>query len=72
MGNMPGAAWSGAKKTGFGWGLPIAWQESAVLAAYLLLIVLLLELAAHWLLVFIPLLTMVFLLICWQKGERNR
>jgi hypothetical protein len=68
--------WFPAKKYGYGWGLPITWQGWLVMICYILLSVLGgvgLSYYAMALVVFIPyilLLTCLFILICWKKGEK--
>ena len=68
--------WFPAKKYGFGWGLPIAWQGWAVLMVYVLLTttgsVMLSNFSKNiiWLLPFILILTILLIFICWKKGEK--
>jgi uncharacterized membrane protein YhaH (DUF805 family) len=68
--------WFPAKKYGFGWGLPIAWQGWVVLLVYVLLIItgsVMLSNSSKniiWLLPFILILTILFIFICWKKGEK--
>ncbi len=68
--------WFPAKRCGWGWGVPCAWQGWVVLAVYVALVMA----AAAW----IPkdrtplfagiviLLTLVLVGICWAKGERPK
>lgn len=69
--------WFPAKRYGWGWGLPGAWQGWVVLAAYLVMVVagaVYIDpdeqplLFTGWLLGFSALLGAV----CWLKGERPR
>lgn len=68
--------WFPAKKYGFGWGLPIAWQGWVVLIVYVLLITTGSVMLSNpfrtriWLLPFILILTILFIFICWKKGEK--
>lgn len=66
--------WFPAKRYGWGWGLPVAWQGWLVLASY---VVLLLAgkfylLSSHHVLgfvVYVLILTMILVVICRYKGE---
>ncbi len=66
--------WFPAKRYGWGWGIPATWQGWLVLAAYLALVfggVPLVQAArgnATYLL-YIGFLTLIFVAICWIKGE---
>jgi hypothetical protein len=69
--------WFPAKRYGWGWGLPTAWQGWMVLAAF----VALLALGGWWLLpahghvafiAYTLVLCVLFTGICWLKGERPR
>ncbi len=67
--------WFPAKKYGWGWGLPCAWQGWAVMFVYLGLIVtatLVIKPAANLKLysAIILGLSILFCLACWWKGER--
>lgn len=69
--------WFAAKKHGWGWGLPSAWQGWVAWAAYLVLVALgLLELSAGLnlalFLVYLLGLSALFLALCWWKGEPPR
>ncbi|HZE60916.1 MAG TPA: hypothetical protein VE085_10190 [Burkholderiales bacterium] len=71
------AYWFPAKRYGWGWGLPLAWQGWAVLAAFISLFGAGFfvfpphrELAS--LLVYVAVLCALLVLICWFKGERPR
>jgi hypothetical protein len=66
--------WFPAKRYGWGWGLPSAWQGRAVLIGFILLIVCGAfffppgrELIAYLIYVFV--LTAVLIVVCWIKGE---
>jgi len=69
--------WFPAKKYGFGWGLPIAWQGWVVLISYLLLIFIgsaaLTNSAINiiWFLSYALILTALFIFICWKKGKKT-
>lgn len=68
--------WFPAKKYGIGWGLPVVWQGWVVLFIYTLLVTtgtLILARSPQnslWLLPFILILTVIFILIVWRKGEK--
>ena len=69
-------AWFRKKKIGYGWGLPLTWQGWAVFVGYMALstlgAVFLTEPPSRlpfFLLFFIPL-TVLFIYICWKKGEK--
>ena len=68
--------WFPAKKYGFGWGLPICWQGWAVLLSYVLLTaigsIFLTNSTENmiWLLPYILILTILFIFVCWKKGEK--
>ena len=65
--------WFRAKRYGWGWGLPSSWQGWAVLVAYLGLIGLSSLLIPPWglslYLVFVGFVSVLFVAICWLKGE---
>jgi hypothetical protein len=65
--------WFPAKRYGWGWGLPSAWQGWLVLAAYLAVItvpaVLLPEEHVGWLLAVVLVATPLLVWVCWRKGE---
>ncbi|MCB5197207.1 hypothetical protein [Deefgea salmonis] len=66
--------WFPAKRYGWGWGMPSSWQGWCVLLAYLMLLILavILKLPDHQPLLFwsgFGLLSLIFLIICWRKGE---
>ena len=67
--------WFPSKLFGWGWGLPITWQGWVVLVIYVASIITLTRYhrpasdIETWLLYFVPI-TIVFLAICWFKGER--
>lgn len=68
--------WFPAKKFGVGWGLPVAWQGWAVLASYMLLLIIgsLVLVSLPGRILFFPfyviLLTVLLIFICWKKGEK--
>jgi len=70
------AVWFPAKKYGVGWGLPISWQGWVVSLSYILLTIIGSIYLAHsdkdiiWLIPYILVLTILFLFICWKKGEK--
>jgi len=69
--------WFRAKRYGWGWGLPSAWQGWLVLAAFVCLLA-----AGFWLfppdsklayfLSYTAVLILVLIAICWVKGEPPR
>lgn len=69
--------WFPAKRYGWGWGLPVAWQGWVVLSIYLLGIV-----ASAWLVppdrlpyayaTCIAALSIVLIGVCWMKGEKPK
>jgi hypothetical protein len=65
--------WFPAKRYGWGWGLPSAWQGWLVLAAYLAAVtvpaVLLPERLKGWTLAALVVATPTFVWVCWKKGE---
>ena len=67
--------WFRAKKYGYGWGLPVKWQGWVVLTAYFLfdavgcIFVIKNPLNIIWFIPFILFCTIVFIFICWKKGE---
>src|SRR5262249_3661254 len=67
--------WFPAKRYGWGWGPPSAWQGWVVLVAYVALILggIPFVLAAHGrvaFVVYVVVLTMALVAICWRTGER--
>jgi hypothetical protein len=76
---MPGEKtyWFRAKRHGWGWGLPSAWQGWAVYFLYFALVLFsLTALRSHHTgyetihsLLFVGALTAALVLICWRKGE---
>jgi hypothetical protein len=70
--------WFPAKRYGWGWGLPSAWEGWAVMVAYFVL----LACGACFLfppmqamtgfIVYVAVLTIVLTVICWRKGEPPR
>ena len=69
--------WFPAKRYGWGWGLPCAWQGWVVLAAYLALLVLAAFVVrpelhmARWI-ASVVVLSLLLIAVCWWKGERPR
>jgi hypothetical protein len=69
--------WFPAKRFGWGWGFPVAWQGWAVLAAFIALVVggvfifpprtAMIAFAAY-----VAALSILFIGICWLKGEPPR
>lgn len=69
--------WFPIKRYGWGWGLPNCWQGWVVLALYFLLLFL-----GVWLfppderhvefLIYIQVITIVLVFVCWLKGEPPR
>lgn len=68
--------WFPAKKYGFGWGLPVAWQGWVVLLSYILLIIIgslafkNMDLRPASFCLYIAVLTGILIVICWGKGEK--
>lgn len=65
--------WFPAKADGMGWGFPTVWQGRLVFAAYIGLMVGLAQ-VVKWTLGFTGIacvLTGLFVLVCWWKGERR-
>lgn len=70
--------WFPAKKYGYGWGLPVAWQGWVVLVAYFVLMIL----GYFWLLgsperiaeylALVFLLSVALIWICAKKGEKPK
>jgi hypothetical protein len=72
-----GRYWFPAKRYGWGWGLPCAWQGWLVLAAFLALLVagpILFppRTALVFFLVYVVLVGALLLGVCWLKGEPPR
>ena len=72
-----GSYWFPAKRYGWGWGLPCAWQGWLVLAAFLALLVagpILFppRTALVFFFVYVVLLGVLLLGVCWLKGEPPR
>lgn len=66
--------WFPAKRYGWGWGLPIAWQGWCVLLSYLALVlsgIVLFppghKLIAFW--IYITVITVMLIAVCYAKGE---
>jgi len=73
----PRKYWFPAKRYGWGWGPPSAWQGWAVLAIYVALVlggIPLLQATGSNLMyaAYVLLLTAALILICWLTGERPR
>jgi len=69
--------WFPAKRYGWGWGPPVAWQGWVVLAVFLALValgaVVLLPKYGQFLFVgYVVLLCLLLVAVCWLKGERPR
>lgn len=67
--------WFPAKRFGWGWGVPTAWQGWVVIAAYFALVIagvitVLPNYGAPGFLAYTSALTAVLIAICWVKGER--
>lgn len=69
--------WFPAKRYGWGWGPPCAWQGWLVLAIFFVLV----ALGAMWLLplgregafvVYVAALCLLLVVVCWVKGEPPR
>jgi hypothetical protein len=70
----PGPYWFPAKRRGWGWGPPTAWQGWLVLAVFALLVIagavlLLPRQGAGVFIGFTLLLCLVLVAVCWVKGE---
>jgi len=69
--------WFHAKRYGWGWGLPAAWQGWVVLIVYLILMLggiplIHKSMGAGIYLAYAFWLTVLFVVICWLKGEPPR
>lgn len=69
--------WFPAKRYGWGWGPPIAWQGWVVLGAYVVaILVSAFRFPPHqdpWLFVgIVAVTTLAFVFVCWWKGETPR
>jgi len=68
--------WFPAKRYGWGWGLPVAWQGWAVLIAYAALLaagaMLLLPERRALFVAHAAVVTALLVLVCWLKGEKPR
>ena len=69
--------WFPAKRYGWGWGPPSAWQGWAVLVSYLVLILggipfVQASMGSLIFLVYVLALTVALIAICWLTGERPR
>nr|WP_237170312.1 hypothetical protein [Pandoraea thiooxydans] len=67
--------WFPAKRYGWGWGMPSAWQGWVVLVAYLTVVVFIFRVLRQPLYAsacYIGLATGALLVVCWCKGEPPR
>ncbi len=69
--------WFPAKRYGWGWGFPVAWQGKAVLVCFFVLVAVgACTLLPHYgdliFVVYCGGLCVVFMAICWAKGEPPR
>lgn len=69
--------WFPAKRYGWGWGLPTAWQGWVVMAVFALLllvgaVVLLPSRGPGAFVAYSALLSIILVVICWLKGEPTR
>ena len=69
--------WFPAKRYGWGWGIPCAWQGWVVMLVWIALVIVgatLLARAGHWVFYAIFMITMAAALtgICFWKGEKPR
>jgi hypothetical protein len=77
MSTPPGKYWFPAKRCGWGWGFPTCWQGWLVFAAYFGLFILGVAFLrgnarpAEFIM-FVSVITLALLLICWKKGEPPR
>ncbi len=68
--------WFPVKKHGIGWGLPITWQGWLVLLIYILLSIVGVNIFTNspaqvpFFIGYFIILTILFILICWKKGEK--
>jgi hypothetical protein len=71
--NSPRKIWFPAKRYGWGWGLPIAWQGWVVLAVFVASITagVVFVLPSRGLFIgYVIVLILAFTAVCWAKGER--
>jgi hypothetical protein len=69
--------WFPAKRYGWGWGLPSAWQGWVILIAYLVLVLggipfVHVSEGSVLYLAYVSVLTVALVVICWLKGEPPR
>lgn len=68
--------WFPAKRCGWGWGLPCAWQGWVVLSVYVALVMaaaaLIPEKGTWWFNVAFMILSLGLIGVCWLKGERPK
>ena len=67
--------WFPAKKYGWGWGIPTAWQGWVVIVAYMVLagaggMFLAASRYQAWFFPYILALSVLLVIICWKKGEK--
>ena len=76
MDNVKHRYWFPAKRYGWGWGLPVAWQGWIVLVIWLAIVVpgALLALSQSWAFFYVFLVVMagILIAICYAKGEPPR
>jgi uncharacterized membrane protein YhaH (DUF805 family) len=73
----PNKYWFRAKRYGWGWGLPISWQGWVVFIAYIGSVIAVSfvfppERHKALFICFIVLLSMIFIILCWVKGEPTK
>ena len=70
--NLP-RYWFHAKRYGWGWGMPASWQGWVVLVGWLAIVLPMSPLIATrsmpWFFVFIIVMSVALVAICWIKGE---
>jgi len=68
--------WFPAKRYGWGWGLPVAWQGWVVLLGYIVLLFIgteeFLRTQNRMFFAYLALVTIGLIVICYQKGEAPR
>jgi len=69
--------WFPAKRYGWGWGLPSAWQGWVVFVAYLVLVLggipfVQVSKGSPVYIAYVAALTVVLIVVCWLKGEPPR
>ena len=69
--------WFPAKKHGFGWGIPVAWQGWVVLLVYAFLMIIGAvfltrpSVPVAYFIGYTVLLSVILIFICWMKGEKK-